>query len=198
MRDHLRWLAEALRIADSSQIDDERLVAVRSNEVTVLAQLGDPAAWAAAERLPTPARSVKIRRQLARAHINLADAAAWSGHHDRARELLTTGGELLSDTDVPFLSMLATGTKLRLDAAGGRWATLEQDGAQLIDRAGDMAYLTADAWVALSWLAIARDTAIRHLDQVQAAAPEDAPLSCVRGGRGRARPKSTQWTQWTR
>ncbi|MBC6450878.1 LuxR family transcriptional regulator [Actinokineospora xionganensis] len=187
VRDHLRWLAEALRIADSTPIDDERLMAVRSNEVTVLAQLGDPAAWTAAGRLPRPGRSVKIRRQLARAHINLADAAAWLGHHDRARESLVTGRELLSETDVPFLSMLATGTELRLDSAAGRWTSLEQDGAQLIDQAGDMAYLAADAWLALGWLAIARgdrDTAIRHLDHAHAAALENAPIcAAIAAGR---------------
>lgn len=187
VRDHLGWLAEALRIADSVPIDDERLIAVRSNEVTVLAQLADPAAWAAAERLPQPGRSVKIRRQLARAHINLADAVAWHGHHDRARESLAIGGELLSDTDVPFLSMLATGTKLRLDSAAGRWATLEQDCAQLIEQAGDMAYLAADAHLALSWQAIARgdrDAAARHLEHAQAAAPEDAPVcAAIAAGR---------------
>ncbi|MCP2269341.1 ATP-binding protein [Actinokineospora diospyrosa] len=176
---HLRWLDEAVRVLDGVR-DQELVASVRANEVTALAQLGDPRMWSAAAALPESARSSRVRRQLSRAYNNLADAAAWLGHYGAAREYLRTGGSLLADADVPFLSMLATGTGLRLDVAAGRWDGLPTAAAALIDQAGDMGYLAADAHLALAWLAIARDDrdrASRHLDDALLAAPENAPVS---------------------
>ncbi|GLZ40246.1 LuxR family transcriptional regulator [Actinokineospora sp. NBRC 105648] len=176
---HLGWLAEALRALDTVR-DPELIASVRANEVTALAQLADPAMWAAVTALPEAGRSSRIRRQLSRAYNNLADATAWTGHYGKAREYLRTGGALLADADVPFLSLLATGTALRLDVQTGRWDTLPQAADLLIEQAGDMPYLAVDAWLALAWLALARDDrdqAERHVDDALAAAPENAPVS---------------------
>ncbi|MEV0680114.1 AAA family ATPase [Actinosynnema sp. NPDC050436] len=178
---HLRWLAEAVRTVEA--VDDaELVVSVRANQVSALAQLADPALWAAVAALPAAGRSPRVRRQLSRAYNNLADAAAWTGHYGTAREYLRTGGALLADADVPFLSMLSTGTGLRLDAATGRWDGLPSAAALLIEQAGDMPFLAVDAWIALAWLALARDDrdlAERHLDDAVAAAPENAPVSAA-------------------
>ncbi|GLW90645.1 LuxR family transcriptional regulator [Actinokineospora globicatena] len=183
---HLRWLGEALRVIEDAR-DQELVASVRANEVTALAQTGDPAMWAAVAELPVTARSSRVRRQLSRAYNNLADASAWLGHYGAAREYLGFGGSLLVDADVPFLSMLATGTGLRLDVAAGRWEGLPAAAAALIDEAGEMAYLAADAWLALAWLSLARDDrelAARHLDDALVAAPENAPVSlAVAAGR---------------
>ncbi|MEU5695243.1 AAA family ATPase [Actinosynnema sp. NPDC020468] len=178
---HLRWLAEAVRTVDGA-VDAELVASVRVNQVTTLAQLADPALWKAVAALPAAGRSARIRRQLSRAYNNIADAAAWTGHYGVAREYLRTGGALLADADVPFLSMLGTGTALRLDVATGRWDALPAAAALLIEQAGDMRFLAADAWIALAWLAMARDDrdlAERHLDDARSAAPECAPVAAA-------------------
>lgn len=183
---HLRWLDEAARIVKGIQ-DPELAAAVHANRLSAMAQIGDPGAWAAAAEIPPPCRSPKLRRQVTRTYNNLADAAAWIGHYDIAREYLRVGGAIATEADVPFLSMLATGTALRLDAATGHWESLVEQAEQLIEQAGDMRYLAADAWLALGWLANARGDralATRHFDDAMAAAPENSPVvAAIAAGR---------------
>ncbi len=175
---HMRWLVEAERITQDSP-DPELVAAVRANRISTLMGIGDPAVWEAIAALPTSARSVEVRRQLARTYTNLADSAAWIGHFDSARDFLVASERLIAENDEPFLSMLAEGTRLRLDAATGNWTNLAADGTLMIEKAGDMDFLAADAWLALAWLALGRGEralATKRFTEAQAAATGNAPL----------------------
>ncbi|SDJ26829.1 regulatory protein, luxR family [Lentzea albidocapillata subsp. violacea] len=173
------WLEKATRLAAAAPRDEELSMVVRANHLALLAGVGDRSLQPLLSQLPRTSRSPRTRRQLARAFNNVGDALAWTGHYTQARELLQVSDTLMSDNDVPYLSTLRTGTRLRIDALTGTWATLETDAAQLIEQAGEMPSLAMDAFLALAWTALARgdrDAAGWHLDGAQASAPETPPL----------------------
>ncbi|TQM80860.1 regulatory LuxR family protein [Saccharothrix saharensis] len=175
--EHLRWLDEAERVVAGSR-DAELVAAVRANRVSTLMQIADPSAWDTVAALPAHAGSVRVRRQLTRTYHNLADAATWTGHYDRALEFLDRGRHMVADSDVPYLSLLSDGTRLRLHAATGRWDGLEDDARRFVEQAGDMAFLAVDAWLALGWLALDRgdaSAAARWFGTALAVAPDNVP-----------------------
>ncbi|MFT7837854.1 AAA family ATPase [Saccharothrix sp. BKS2] len=187
--EHLRWLGEAERVIGDSG-DEELVAAVRANRVSTLLQTADPAAWDAVAALPAHAASVRVRRQLTRTYHNLADAATWLGHYDRAREFLDRGTRMAADSDVPYLAALSDGTALRLRAATGGWDGLEADVHRFTEQAGDMAFLAVDGWLALGRLALDRGDAplaARHFGTALAAAPDNAPaVASAMAGRAAA------------
>ncbi|GAA3035494.1 ATP-binding protein [Actinokineospora globicatena] len=183
----LDWLRAAEEAA-TAIADPEVLTAVLANRMSALMATGDTRVWAEVAALPRPAGSVKVRRQLARAYLNLADSATWIGHYDTARDYLEQGRLLAGDGS--FLPVLGDGTALRLGVAVGEWATLEPDGERLIDQAGEMTFLAADAWLALGWLALWRGdraAALARFDGAIAAAHDNVPvLISARTGRAAA------------
>ncbi|GLZ39852.1 LuxR family transcriptional regulator [Actinokineospora sp. NBRC 105648] len=180
----LRWLRAAEETVTGTA-DAEVIAAVQANRMSALMATGDPGVWAEVAALPRPMGPVKVRRQLARAYLNLADSATWIGHYDTARGYLEQGRRLTGDGS--FLPMLGDGTALRLGVATGEWASLEPDGERLIDQAGEMTFLAGDAWLALGWLALWRGdraAAVLRFDAALAAAQDNVPLmTSARTGR---------------
>ncbi|GGM89084.1 LuxR family transcriptional regulator [Lentzea pudingi] len=173
------WLDKATGLAAAAPRDDELSMIVRANHLALLAGVGDPSLQPLLSTLPRASRSPRVRRQLARAFNNIGDSLAWIGHYAQARELLQVSDTLMSDDDVPYLCTLRNGTRLRVDAVTGSWATLQTDAAQLVEQAGEMPSLAMDALLALASTTLARgdrDAAGWYLDSAQAAAPETPPL----------------------
>ncbi|MBC6451051.1 ATP-binding protein [Actinokineospora xionganensis] len=176
---HTGWLAKARQLAAAARCDDELEMVLRANHLTLLADTGDPALRPMVDELPRSSRSPRIRRQLVRAFNNLADSLCWIGRYTEAREMLRVSSTLMADSDVPYLSMLSTGTALRLDALTGSWDTLAADATHLVEQAGEMPSLAMDAWLTLAWVATARgerDEAGRQLNSAYGASPETAPF----------------------
>ncbi|WP_081635990.1 AAA family ATPase [Micromonospora sp. CNB394] len=126
---HLRWLAEAEGL--SGAITDERArVAFQVNRVTTLMTRGEPDAWQQAAWIFDEPADAEIGRHCTRGCLNLADAAGWLGHYDRAARLLEHGRGL--DSTSSYVVELLQVASVLLDWLGGRWTGLRP-------RAGEMA-----------------------------------------------------------
>ncbi|MEU6482503.1 AAA family ATPase [Streptomyces sp. NPDC046887] len=194
---HLQWLRRAERTLDDST-DTEALEAVHANRLSVRMQMADPRVWADVDELP---RTLPSTAQRVRAYFNLADAATWNGHYDRARTFLAEGGRLAGGKET-FLSMLGDGTSLRLQVATGRWDDLPREADRVIALAGEREFLAADAWLATGWLSLwqgARAAALHHFDAALRTAPYNVPvIASARAGRAtvllaQGRPAAACW-----
>lgn len=180
---HRRWMEQAVRAAQRSQ-DPAVDQTVRVNQATLLAQIGDPAAWDVALPRPdntsprTSPQALARRREFARASLNLADAAVILGHYDRAdRHLADAAGA--SD---PYVHESARVLHLILDWNRGHWSDLAERTEHDL-RSPRLAHLhsvTAELTVVRAALALAHGdpaTARTHLDRLL---PGPAPGSTAR------------------
>ncbi|WP_162830083.1 helix-turn-helix transcriptional regulator [Amycolatopsis palatopharyngis] len=151
---NLRWLGEAERIARDNN-DDELRMNLLANRVTVLIQRADPSVWDVVAGLWDEDASGKVRKQLTRAFVNLADGTAWNGHFQQSKDFLEKAGQLIETDEDPYLSLLTTGTRLRLDALTGNWDALGTHAREMIHTAGESHFLAAEAWLALAWVSLA-------------------------------------------
>ncbi|RZQ60135.1 LuxR family transcriptional regulator [Amycolatopsis suaedae] len=178
VQENLRWLALAER-ASRTAGDAVVTAAVTANRMSARMQVADPDVWQDIETLPAAPDSADVRRQVSRAYVNLADAAAWNGHYAAARGYLATAKQLTTDERQPYLDALAAGTSLRLDVATGVWATVDSDAARLLDQVGAAGPLAAEPLVALGWHDNSRGrrtAALRHFERAHALAEGSAPL----------------------
>ncbi|WP_067971326.1 AAA family ATPase [Nocardiopsis trehalosi] len=183
---HRRWMDRAVAAARRSG-DPLVRTAVAVNRATLLAQVGDPAAWDVAFTGGPADRP--HRRELARAALNLADAATMLGHHDRAERHLRRTTALAADTDAPYLLVAAESTGLLLHWAAGRWGGLADraEAAARAARAADLPLIAAEADLVRAGLALAGGepaAAERLLRDVQyaAAARNIVPLGAATAG----------------
>ncbi|WP_150251420.1 helix-turn-helix transcriptional regulator [Nocardiopsis deserti] len=139
---HRRWMERAVAAARRSR-DPAVGHSVAVNRATLLAQIGDPAAWQV--DLPDPGTSypctphpgaayahpppevVARRREFARASLNLADAAVMLGHYVRADRHLDDATRWSPAAEVPFFHESAQTLRLLLDWARGHWTNLAEE-----------------------------------------------------------------------
>ncbi|MEU0238051.1 AAA family ATPase [Nocardiopsis sp. NPDC006198] len=129
---HRRWMEQAVSAAHRSK-DPAVAHSVSVNQATLLAQVGDPAAWTAAlpdpgspHVRPTPEALVR-RREFARASLNLADAAVMLGHYERADRHLSDAATWSIASEVPYIRESAQALRLILDWQRGHWAGLDEE-----------------------------------------------------------------------
>lgn len=155
LAENIGWIERALAVATESG-DPVAQAAVAANQVSVLLNIGDPAAWPLIDRLPRDSDLVGCRQQAARGLCNAADAAAWLGHYERSRTLLQEGIALAARSGASYAEQTGRGCILVLDWATGRWAGLTERARALVDEAGGMPYTASDARIVLGLLALAR------------------------------------------
>ncbi|WP_160051403.1 LuxR family transcriptional regulator [Nocardiopsis sp. FR26] len=182
---HRRWIDQAVAAARRSQ-DEAVGHSVAVNRATLLAQIGDPAAWeadlpdpGAAHPHPTP-RILARRREFARASLNLADAAVMLGHYDRADHHLAQTTRWYPAAEAPYFHESAQALRLMLDWARGHWAALAQETERHLD-APHLAHLhsvTAELTLVRAALALAQGeaaTAHTHLSRFTPRPPDQPP-----------------------
>nr|BAN83929.1 putative LuxR family transcriptional regulator [Streptomyces olivoviridis]BBI93414.1 LuxR-family transcriptional regulator [Streptomyces olivoviridis] len=154
LADNIAWLERAVTVAAESG-DPVVQAAVAANQVSVLLNIGDPAAWPLIDALPRHSELLGARQQASRGLCNAADAAAWLGHYRQCRALLDEGVALAARNGAAYAEQTGRGAILVLDWATGRWAGLAARARALVDEVGDMAS-GADARMVLGLLALAR------------------------------------------
>ncbi|MEU6279445.1 helix-turn-helix transcriptional regulator [Streptomyces sp. NPDC047028] len=154
LADNIAWLERAVTVAAESG-DPVVQAAVAANQVSVLLNIGDPAAWPLIDALPRDSELLGARQQASRGLCNAADAAAWLGHYRQCRVLLDEGVALAARNGAAYAEQTGRGAILVLDWATGRWAGLAARARALVDEVGDMAS-GADARMVLGLLALAR------------------------------------------
>ncbi|WP_305037064.1 LuxR family transcriptional regulator [Nocardiopsis sp. Huas11] len=128
---HRRWMDQALTAARRSRDPATRHV-VAVNHATLLAQIGDPAAWDIPLPDPGPGRPrpgpdvLTRRREFARGSLNLADAALMLGRYDRADRHLDDAAQWSPPDQTPYVHTSARALRLMLDWSRGRWAHLAE------------------------------------------------------------------------
>ena len=142
---HLRWLQKVADLDTSALPEAERL-ALNVDRASGLLQLGDASGWDVAAEVPATAATIEERRQIVRAHLNVAASAVRWGHYPHARERLRAALDL-ADADghvrvrAKILIVLA-----QLDWYSGAWEGLAARIATLAeaDAADPIAYLSAN------------------------------------------------------
>lgn len=132
LRDHLKWINRATRAA-AAQDDPVTKLAVLKDRAYLLVSVGDPRGWAAAAEIPARAGSMAEKRQLVQAYENLASAAAWIGHCERARDLLDRACRLSERLSYTRSLKSLDATRILLDWCQGRWQDLEPRAEELAD-----------------------------------------------------------------
>ncbi|WP_367129857.1 AAA family ATPase [Saccharothrix sp. HUAS TT1] len=165
LAEHLRWMREVEGFIASCE-DEEVRFALLANQLGTRMCVGDHTVMAELDRLPDTATDLEVRRHLARAHCNLADAFALVGHFDLARDFLDRGLRLTVGAGVPFTEGTGQSTRIHLDWHTGDWASLADRGTRLLEEYREMLPVAAEISLVLGCLAVARgdwDAAERHL-----------------------------------
>ena len=172
---HRRWMEQALAAARRSG-DSAVVHTVTVNHATLLAQIGDPAAWGVelpdpGTRGDPPAPEVLVRRrEFARGSLNLADAAVMLGHYGRADGHLDDAAAWSGADDAPYIHESVRALRLALDWVRGDWRGLagEVDRRRAAPRLAHLHPITAELGLLRAALALAqgnpglaRDLAVR-------------------------------------
>jgi DNA-binding CsgD family transcriptional regulator/tetratricopeptide (TPR) repeat protein len=121
---HLRWLRRASELVDSAaQADRLRLTVDR---VTALLSLGQVVGWAEAATLPDDAFTAQERREIARSHLNIGDAAMKWGHYAEAGRRLAKALDQSSSRGYARIHDQAQATQAHLDWFTGAWEALAE------------------------------------------------------------------------
>ncbi|MEU1707662.1 helix-turn-helix transcriptional regulator [Streptomyces sp. NPDC005706] len=155
LSENIAWIKKAVVVAAESG-DQVVQAAVAADQVSVLLNTGDHAAWALIDRLPRDSGLLGCRQQAARGLCNAADAAVWLGHYERSRALLREGTALAVRNGAVYTEQTGRGTEILLDWATGRWAGLADRARAMHEETGDMPYIASDARMVLGLLALAR------------------------------------------
>ncbi|WP_304455026.1 LuxR family transcriptional regulator [Nocardiopsis sp. YSL2] len=183
---HRRWMDQAVTAARRSRNPaTPQVVAV--NQATLLAQIGDPAAWdvplpdpGTAHGHPTPDVLAR-RREFARGSLNLADAAVMLGHYDRADHHLDDAAHWSPPDQTPYVHASAHTLRLMLDWARGRWSGLAERTERDLrsPRLARLHAVTAELTLVRAALALAQGdpatTQARLADLCAGAGADDAP-----------------------
>ncbi|MDT0330304.1 helix-turn-helix transcriptional regulator [Nocardiopsis lambiniae] len=184
---HRRWMEQALAAAGRSH-DTTVAHSVVVNHATLLAQIGDPAAWKV--DLPAPGASfdpptpdaLARRREFARGSLNLADAAVMLGHYDRADRHLDDAATWSGADDAPYVHESVRALRLTLDWARGHWRGLAEETEHRLDspRLAHFPSVTAELDILRAALALAQGEpalARTHLARVHPCRdrPDDPP-----------------------
>ncbi|GAA0646304.1 LuxR family transcriptional regulator [Kutzneria viridogrisea] len=162
---HLPWMERARRLADLVE-DPEKRLALRTDRIATLVQLGDEEGWRLFERLTSVAATTAEQVQLSRLWCNVADGASWCGYHERAAALLEQGLRMAGDCGALFVAGTARSTQLRLDWLTGNWSGLSELCRRLLDSYQDVGPVAAELSLVMGSLAAARgewEVAEQHL-----------------------------------
>ncbi|GGK07297.1 LuxR family transcriptional regulator [Pilimelia anulata] len=152
-----RWLARVEATLDELPAGPLRTTLLAST-LGARAISGDPGTAARTDLLPAPSEvdGADEMRQLARAHCNIADAYAWTGHTRRARRHLERGLALGTLAGAPYIVATADATAVRLDWLAGEWAELDERIRALLRRYSHLQPITTELYLVRGWLAAAR------------------------------------------
>ncbi|XVS66766.1 helix-turn-helix transcriptional regulator [Actinosynnema sp. CA-299493] len=184
LAEHLRWMREVDAFIDSCE-DDEVRFALLANQLGSRMCTGDQTAMSRLDRLPDTAADVAVRRHLARAHCNLADAFALVGHFDLARDFLDRGLRLTVGAGVPFTEGTGQSTRVHLDWYRGDWGTLQDRATRLLEEYRELLPVAGELNLVLGCLAVARgdwDAAERHLADSGVRSVENSITPVALGG----------------
>lgn len=176
--ENIVWIERAVEVADASG-DPVVQAAVAANQVSVLLNSSDPAAWPLIESLPRDSDLIGCRQQTARGLCNAADAMVWLGQYEKSHALLAEGVELAARSGAAYAEQTGRGCALVLDWATGRWSGLAARARAFVDESGDMPYLASDARMVLGLLALGRGEwadAVDHLTGPGAADLDSGPV----------------------
>ncbi|WP_033290875.1 ATP-binding protein [Amycolatopsis jejuensis] len=176
---HERWMRRA-REVHSGLTDPEARLALTADRIATAAHIGDGTAWTEFQSLPDTAPTVAERVQLARLWGNLADAQSWSGHLDRAEQLVSEGLRRAAEARYP--QRLLEGTKVRLAWFRGEWDGLAEATDDIRTRHPQLGTLVMETSLVLGGLAAVRGeftAARRHLAAASAHRPGDGPIPVV-------------------
>ncbi len=184
LAEHLRSMREVEAYIGSCE-DDEVRFALLANQLGSRMCIGDHAVMSQLDRLPDTATDVAVRRNLARAHCNLADAFALVGHFDLARDFLDRGLRLTVGAGVPFTEGTGQSTRIHLDWYLGDWDTLQDRATRLLEEYREMLPVAGEINLVLGCLAVARgdwDDAERHLADSGVRSVENSITPVALGG----------------
>ncbi|WP_258903949.1 AAA family ATPase [Actinokineospora sp. UTMC 2448] len=94
-------------------------------------------------------------QQLARAHCNLGDTYAWTGHYERAREFLRSGVAHAVRAAAPYVRDIGDATAVRLDWLAGDWAGLDRRADALGEANPHSLPIVSEMRLVQGWLALA-------------------------------------------
>lgn len=183
--EHLSWLERAEAAAGAC--DDPAIqMAVLANRATLLMNLGDPAAWTAAQRMSAAGdATLAVRQQVARGLQNLADATMLLGRHRAAEDYLRQATELAEQVGASVTQTTARCTRLRLDWAMGRWPGLADRAAEFTGPDGPTTEV--EGHLVVGQLAMARgdwEAAEQSLHAAGLSAPQTSTVPVVAAAAG--------------
>ncbi|MBB4914055.1 helix-turn-helix transcriptional regulator [Streptosporangium saharense] len=162
---HREWIDRAEELVTAA--DDPALAAaVLVNRVSFEMAVGSPRAFDLVAGLPVTDRNPSVRREVARAYANLADAAATLGHLEWAERFAREGLRLAAAANAPVSAYQLDATELRRDWLNGRWEGLRERARALAELVPETPLSAADIWLVVGMLALARgewEEAARHL-----------------------------------
>jgi len=169
---HLHWLRRAAQMPLPAEPADRlRLIVDRA---AFLLQFGEQEGWAVAAEMPSSSRSAPERRQLARGHHNIGEAAVTWGRYEEARRRLAVALDLAAQGGYTRLQAHALVTQAYLDWLLAAWDGLPERAAALaadedltpVNRL-NAALVTGLLHTARGPVAEARDTLLHVLDQAR-------------------------------
>ncbi|MBB5959397.1 DNA-binding CsgD family transcriptional regulator [Saccharothrix tamanrassetensis] len=184
LHEHLGWM----RVVDSyieSCENPEVRYSLLANELGSRLSIGDHSVVSELDRLPASSADVEIRRHLARANCNLADACALVGHFDLAHDFLDKGLRLTVGAGVPFTASTGQSTRIHLDWYSGNWGSLVARAGRLLDEYRELLPVASEISLVLGCLAVARgdwDEAERYLAESGVRSVENSITPVALGG----------------
>ncbi|WHT23244.1 AAA family ATPase [Crossiella sp. CA-258035] len=153
--EHRAWVRRVERDTPAATEPELRL-GLLANTLACRVHLGELDTESAVAAAPEHATEAGARRQLARLHVNLADAFSWTGANAAARRALNRSRHLTTGLGACYTAGSAEATRLRLDWAEGHWHDLDARAADLLAAHPEVYPMASEAWLVRAWLAVAR------------------------------------------
>jgi DNA-binding CsgD family transcriptional regulator/tetratricopeptide (TPR) repeat protein len=128
---HLHWLQHAATMTASLTPEDGLRLLI--DRVTGLLALGQEIGWADAAQIPEDADTAQERQQIARAHLNIGEAAIQWGRYAEADQRLARATALAERHEYVRFHTSALVLRAHLDWFTGRWETLAQRVTRIAD-----------------------------------------------------------------
>ncbi|HVM10933.1 MAG TPA: AAA family ATPase [Actinomycetota bacterium] len=154
---HLRWAERAVEVVEATP-DPATRAAVVGDRAATLLYLGHRDAWRAIDDLPPPGPGLEQRRELVRVLHNLAEAALYLGHYDRARRFAERCAELAGELRYERFASHLQAIEIALAWAQGAWVGLDERATELSASAAS-AGPAADADLVRGLLSLVRGSA---------------------------------------
>ncbi|QFU93082.1 Putative HTH-type transcriptional regulator [Amycolatopsis sp. YIM 10] len=162
--EHLRWMSKVDGLIADVTDPAVLLTLIASNGPSRL-HIGDPGAWELLARLPAHTEARAEQQQLARAHCNIGDACAWTGHLRRAESQLRTGIRLAHECGASYLVSIASATRMHLNWLTGDWDSVSDRARRLAEEYRELRPVADELSLVLGSLAVAKgewDRAARY------------------------------------